>query len=109
MDDKFYNEEMKDSEYRYTYRKVGEEKNNNEENAVTRTYTEKSEANSSVINEPENNDVFKETRKEPKKGKGGIIKFVAIVVLCVGAFIGNYVQQNKEEVKDRVKKFIDKM
>ena len=86
MDDKFYNEEMKDSEYRYTYRKVGEEKNNNEENAVTRTYTEKTEVNSSVINEPENNDVFRETRKEPKKGKGGIIKFVAalLIVSIVG-------------------------
>lgn len=34
---------------------------------------------------------------------------LAIVILCAGAFVGNYVQQNKEEVKDRVKKFIDKM
>lgn len=34
---------------------------------------------------------------------------IAIVILGAGAFIGNYVQQNKEEVKDRVKKFIDKM
>ena len=86
MDDKFYNEEMKDSEYRYTYRKVGEEKNNNEENAVTRTYTEKSEVNNFVAKEPENNDIFKETRKEPKKGKGGIVKFVAalLIVSIVG-------------------------
>lgn len=34
---------------------------------------------------------------------------IAIVILGAGAFIGNYVQQNKEEVKERVKKFIDKM
>ena len=34
---------------------------------------------------------------------------IAIVILGAGAFIRNYVQQNKEEVKDRVKKFIDKM
>jgi len=34
---------------------------------------------------------------------------ITIIVLCAGALIGNYVQQNKEEVKDRVKKFIDKM
>ena len=34
---------------------------------------------------------------------------IAIIVLLAEAFIGNYVQQNKEEVKDRVKKFIDKM
>lgn len=34
---------------------------------------------------------------------------IAILVLLAGAIIGNYVQQNKEEVKDRVKKFIDKM
>ncbi len=34
---------------------------------------------------------------------------IAIFVLCLGALIGNYVQQNKEEVKDRIKKFIDKM
>ena len=34
---------------------------------------------------------------------------IAILVLLAGAIIVNYVQQNKEEVKDRVKKFIDKM
>ena len=31
------------------------------------------------------------------------------VVLILGAFIGNYVQQNKEDVKARLKGFIDKM
>lgn len=34
---------------------------------------------------------------------------LAIVVLFLGAFIGNYVQRNKEEVKTKLKKFIDKM
>lgn len=34
---------------------------------------------------------------------------LAIVVLVLGAFIGNYVQQNKEDVKRKLKTFIDKM
>lgn len=34
---------------------------------------------------------------------------LAIVVLVLGAFIGNYIQQNKEDVKTKLKKFIDKM
>ena len=34
---------------------------------------------------------------------------LAIVVLFLGEFIGNYVQQNKEFVKTRLKNFIDKM
>ena len=34
---------------------------------------------------------------------------LAIVVLVLGAFIGNYVQQNKDFVKTKVKSFIDKM
>ena len=34
---------------------------------------------------------------------------LAIVVLVLEAFIGNYVQQNKEEVKTKLKGFIDKM
>ncbi len=34
---------------------------------------------------------------------------LAIVVLVLGALIGNYVQQNKEEVKTKLKGFIDKM
>ena len=32
-----------------------------------------------------------------------------VVVLVLGAFIGNYVQQNKEDVKAKLKSFIDKM
>ncbi len=34
---------------------------------------------------------------------------LAVVVLVLGAFIGNYVQQNKEDVKTKLKSFIDKM
>ncbi len=40
----------------------------------------------------------------------GLDKLIlAIVVLFLGAFIGNYVQRNKEDVKSKLKKFIDKM
>lgn len=34
---------------------------------------------------------------------------LAIVVIGIGAFIGNYVQQNKEDVKTKLKSFIDRM
>ena len=34
---------------------------------------------------------------------------LAVVVLILGAFIGNYVQQNKEDVKAKLKSFIDKI
>ena len=34
---------------------------------------------------------------------------LAIVVIVLGAFVGNYVQQNKEDVKTKLKIFIDKM
>ena len=34
---------------------------------------------------------------------------LALVILILGALIGNYVQQNKEDVKTRLKAFIDKM
>ena len=34
---------------------------------------------------------------------------VGILLILAGAFVGNYIQQNKEEVKDKTKKFIDKM
>lgn len=34
---------------------------------------------------------------------------LAIVIIVGGAFIGNYVQQNKDDVKMKLKKFIDKM
>ena len=34
---------------------------------------------------------------------------VGILLILVGAFIGNYVQQNKDDVKTKLKKFIDRM
>ena len=34
---------------------------------------------------------------------------IALVVIVLGAIIGNYVQQNKEDVKAKLKSFIDKM
>lgn len=34
---------------------------------------------------------------------------IAAVVIVLGAIIGNYVQQNKEDVKTKLKSFIDKM
>lgn len=34
---------------------------------------------------------------------------IGILLILAGAFVGNYIQQNKDEVKDKTKKFIDKM
>lgn len=34
---------------------------------------------------------------------------LAIVVILIGAITGNYIQQNKDEVKTKLKNFIDKM
>lgn len=34
---------------------------------------------------------------------------VGILLILAGAFIGNYVQQNKDDVKGKLKKFIDRM
>ena len=34
---------------------------------------------------------------------------IGIVVIALGAFIGNYIQQNKEDVKTKLKGWIDKM
>lgn len=34
---------------------------------------------------------------------------VGILLLLAGAFVGNYVQRNKDDVKAKLKKFIDKM
>ena len=40
----------------------------------------------------------------------GLDKLIlAIAVIALGAFIGNYVQRNKEDVKTKLKNFIDKM
>ena len=58
------------------------------------------------------------------KYKGAIIGgIVAILILCtgfyklmigiiligMGIYFGNYIQQNKDEVKDKIKSFIDKL
>ena len=32
-----------------------------------------------------------------------------VVVLIIGALAGNYIQQNKESVKEKIKNFIDRM
>lgn len=34
---------------------------------------------------------------------------VGILLILAGAFIGNYIQQNKDDVKAKLKKFIDRM
>ncbi len=33
---------------------------------------------------------------------------VAVILLVLGAIVGNYIQQNKQIVKDRLKNFIDR-
>lgn len=34
---------------------------------------------------------------------------VGVLLVLAGAIVGNYIQQNKEDVKAKLKKFIDKM
>ena len=34
---------------------------------------------------------------------------IGIILIVMGAFIGNYVQQNKDDVKEKLKKFIDRI
>ena len=34
---------------------------------------------------------------------------VAIILIVIGAIVGNYIQQNKEIVKDKIKGFIDRI
>lgn len=34
---------------------------------------------------------------------------IACVVIILGAIVGNYIQQNKDSVKDKLKNFIDKL
>ena len=34
---------------------------------------------------------------------------IGILVILAGALVGNYVQQNKDDVKAKLKKFIDRM
>ena len=33
---------------------------------------------------------------------------IGIILIIIGAFVGNYIQQNKQIVKDRLKSFIDR-
>ncbi len=34
---------------------------------------------------------------------------IGIILIAIGMFIGNYVQRNKYDVKEKLKKFIDRM
>lgn len=34
---------------------------------------------------------------------------IGIILICIGIFVGNYVQRNKYEVKEKLKNFIDRM
>lgn len=34
---------------------------------------------------------------------------IGIVLIAIGIFVGNYVQRNKYEVKEKIKNFVDKM
>lgn len=34
---------------------------------------------------------------------------IGIVLICMGVFIGNYVQRNKYDVKEKLKRMIDRM
>ena len=34
---------------------------------------------------------------------------VGIALICAGIYAGNYIQQNKDEVKDKIKSIIDRL
>ncbi len=34
---------------------------------------------------------------------------IGIILIAIGIYVGNYIQINKEEVKDKIKNFIDKL
>ena len=34
---------------------------------------------------------------------------VGIILICIGIYVGNYVQLNKNAVKEKIKNFIDKL
>ena len=34
---------------------------------------------------------------------------IGIILICIGMYAGNYVQLNKDNVKDKLKRFIDKL
>ena len=38
-----------------------------------------------------------------------LVVTIVVLLILAGAIIGNYVQQNKDDVKAKLKKFIDKM
>lgn len=34
---------------------------------------------------------------------------VGIILICIGIYVGNYIQLNKDEVKEKIKSFIDRI
>ena len=34
---------------------------------------------------------------------------IGIILISIGVFVGNYIQKNKYDVKEKIKKFIDKI
>jgi len=39
----------------------------------------------------------------------GLVKFfVGIIMIVLGVFIGNYIQKNKDDVKEKLRNFIDR-
>ena len=34
---------------------------------------------------------------------------IGIILICIGIYVGNYIQLNKDTVKDKIKNFIDKL
>ena len=34
---------------------------------------------------------------------------IGIILIAIGIFVGNYIQINKEDVKEKIKNFIDKL
>ena len=53
--------------------------------------------------------VFKVKKSNEYMPFGPFIVMAAIVLIILGAFVGNYVQKNKDEVKEKLKKFIDRL
>ena len=34
---------------------------------------------------------------------------IGVILICMGIYVGNYVQLNKDSVKEKIKRFIDKL
>lgn len=34
---------------------------------------------------------------------------IGIILVCIGIYVGNYIQINKDEVKEKLKNFIDRL